>query len=60
MKIILAAVVVRASKDRYSLIPASQVRRQVRWAIAIAIQRGNAMTMRAGWIRAVGTAATCA
>src|SRR5271156_3993844 len=53
-------IIVRASKDRRSLIPSSQVRKQVRWAIAVAIQRGNAMTMRAGWIRAVGTAAACA
>jgi hypothetical protein len=46
--------IVQASQDRQSYVPAAQVRRQLRWAIAIAIQKGNAMTIRSGWIRAVG------
>jgi len=46
--------IVKASQDRQSYVPPAQVRRQLRWAIAIAIQKGNAMTIRSGWIRAVG------
>ena len=46
--------IVQASQDRQSYVPAAQVRRQLRWAIAIAIQKGNAMTIRSGWMRAVG------
>ena len=46
--------IVQASQDRQSYVRAAQVRRQLRRAIAIAIQKGNAMTIRSGWIRAVG------
>jgi len=46
--------IVQASQDRQSYVPPAQVSRQLRWAIAIAIQKGNAMTIRSGWMRAVG------
>ena len=51
--------IVLASRDNNTLWPHKIVARELRGALAIAVQKGNAMTMIAGRNLAIGRAATC-
>ena len=53
-------MIILASRDNGTLWPHNIIARDFRGAIAIAVQRRNAMTMIAGRCLAIGRAATCA
>src|ERR1700744_5984089 len=53
-------MIILASRDNGTLWPHDIIARDFRGAIAIAVQRRNAMTMIAGRCLAIGRAATCA
>jgi hypothetical protein len=53
-------LLVLASRDNRTLWPHQIVARELRGAIAIAVQKRNAMTMIAGRCQAIGRAASCA
>ena len=48
-----------ASRDNHTLWPHDIIAREFRGAIAIAVQKRNAMTMIAGRCLAIGRAETC-
>lgn len=49
----------QASRDRHSYVLSVQVKRQLRWAIAITIQKDNEMSIRSGWMEeSVGARST--
>lgn len=52
--------IVLASRDNNTLVHHKIVSQQLRAAIGIAVQKGNAIAMIAGRNRALGRAATCA